>query len=55
MNLFKDCVACTSRELGCHSKCEKYAKDKARCDKVRRTRFESHEHEDALYEILKRR
>ena len=55
MELFKDCVACASRRLGCHSDCEKYARDKARCDEVKNARFKMQERNDAIYEVLKRR
>ena len=55
MELFKDCAGCADRTLGCHSKCEKYAKDKARCEEVRHARFKSHENDDAIHDVLKRR
>lgn len=34
MALFKECHGCTDRVVGCHSKCERYAREKERNDAI---------------------
>ena len=53
MNLFSCCVACASRRVGCHSDCERYAEDKAICEKVNKARKAVQANEDAIYEVAK--
>lgn len=55
MELFKDCVGCTRRYVGCHSKYETHARDKARSEEIRRARFKLKEREDAIHDVLRRR
>lgn len=35
LTLFKDCIDCKKRYVGCHSECESYLRDKAIKDKQR--------------------
>ena len=37
------CKGCESREVGCHSKCPKYAEFRAEKDRIRAKRKEEHE------------
>ena len=53
MNLFKCCVACTARRVGCHSDCKRYADDKAICEKVNKVRKTVQANEDAVFEVTR--
>lgn len=38
MSLFKECQGCTDRVVGCHSKCERYAREAERNEKIKAAR-----------------
>ena len=54
MVLFKDCVGCERRYVGCHSKCEEHARDRAILEEINRVRKTVQANEDAVFEVIKR-
>lgn len=52
MCLTSPCYKCKDRKLGCHSKCEKYAKFQYECDKVRKRKIEIAEFKDYRCQVF---
>lgn len=50
MKLFKSCIDCQDRYLGCHSKCPKYLKDKLKNDLTKKNRHKESQYENYLLE-----
>jgi hypothetical protein len=49
------CYKCTDRQVGCHSKCEKYKKWKKESNKKRDAKFIDREYESYISDTIKRR
>jgi hypothetical protein len=33
--MFKECITCTKRHIGCHNTCESYLRDKEKCERIK--------------------
>lgn len=49
------CYKCTDRQVGCHSKCEKYQQWKKESNKKRDAKFIDREYESYISYTIKRR